>query len=202
MLGPYLLVAPVVTEGADTRTVYMPAGSRWFDFATGQEYAGGTTVTVDAPLEVIPIFVREGSLLVTGPALQYVDEPVESRVEIQVYPGSGEFTLYEDDGEGFEYQTGDHLRSRIRSSETAQSVVVTVDPLEGSWSASSRVRRLRFHQASTSPQGVTLNGAPLDPHASEAEMEASGSGWFYSVLDQQLLVALPDSGAATISVTK
>ncbi len=202
MLGPYLLVAPVVTEGAVTRTVYLPAGSRWFDFATGQEYAGGTTVTIDAPLEEIPIFVREGTLLVTGPVLQYVDEPVASRVEIRVYPGSGEFTLYEDGGEGFEYQAGDHLTTRIRSTQTAQGIVVTIDPLEGGWSASPRTWQLRLHQISTPPQGITLNGTNLGPFGSEADFEAAGSGWFYSSLDQQLLIAFPDSGAATVSITK
>jgi alpha-D-xyloside xylohydrolase len=68
LLGPDLLVAPVLEPGATTRTVYLPAGAAWTDAWTGEEYEGGGTVTVPAPLERIPLFLRDGARLpIAGP---------------------------------------------------------------------------------------------------------------------------------------
>jgi alpha-D-xyloside xylohydrolase len=61
LLGPDILVAPVYRAGARARSVYLPSGARWLDPATGQAYEGGTTLDADAPLERIPVFIREGA---------------------------------------------------------------------------------------------------------------------------------------------
>ncbi|GAB3122026.1 glycoside hydrolase family 31 protein [Streptomyces calidiresistens] len=63
LFGPDVLVAPVLEAGARERTVYLPAGARWTDAWTGEEYAGGAEVTVAAPLERIPLFLRDGAEL-------------------------------------------------------------------------------------------------------------------------------------------
>jgi len=63
MFGPDLLVAPVVWEGARSRDVYLPAGAVWTDAWTGATHAGGQTLTVDAPLERIPLYLRDGASL-------------------------------------------------------------------------------------------------------------------------------------------
>ena len=60
MFGPDLLVAPVMEEGARTRSIYLPAGTVWKDAYTGKSYEGGRTVEVDAPLDIIPVMMREG----------------------------------------------------------------------------------------------------------------------------------------------
>ncbi len=60
MFGPDLLVAPVLEAGATERRVYLPAGSRWTDANTKQVYDGGQFVTVPAPMDVIPVFIRDG----------------------------------------------------------------------------------------------------------------------------------------------
>ncbi len=60
MFGPDLLVAPVMEEGAVERTVYLPKGAVWTDANTGQNYEGGAFVTVPAPIDIIPVFTRDG----------------------------------------------------------------------------------------------------------------------------------------------
>ncbi len=60
MFGPDLLVAPVMEAGATTRTIYLPKGASWTDANTKQIYEGGQTVTVPAPLDVIPVMIRDG----------------------------------------------------------------------------------------------------------------------------------------------
>ncbi|MGW1886083.1 glycoside hydrolase family 31 protein [Streptomyces sp. NPDC001970] len=61
MFGPDLLVAPVLESGARTWMTYLPAGARWTDAWTGETYEGGEIVTVDAPLDRIPLFLRDGA---------------------------------------------------------------------------------------------------------------------------------------------
>lgn len=106
MLGPYLLVAPVTTPSTYERDVYLPDGL-WYDFWTGKLYSGGRYVRAEAPLDRIPLFVRAGAVLPLAPyGLQSASERV-TEYELRVYPGAdGSFTLYDDDGETYDYEKG------------------------------------------------------------------------------------------------
>lgn len=106
MFGPALLVAPVTEQGATSRTVYLPKGSDWFDFWTNKKISGGQRITVKAPIDTIPVFVRAGSVLPFGAPIQSTNEtqPIE---KIRVYPGAnGHFELYSDDGTTYAYEQG------------------------------------------------------------------------------------------------
>lgn len=94
MLGPFVLVAPVVEQGATTRRVALPAG-RWHELHSGAIYDGPATIEVGAPLAALPMFVRAGAILPVTEA--------DGALALEVYPGAAEtrFTLYEDDGEAF-----------------------------------------------------------------------------------------------------
>jgi len=106
LFGPSLLVAPVFEQGATERKVYLPAGG-WYDFWTGKHVNGGDTVKVQASLDTMPLFVRAGSILPTGPVKQYVAEPSTEPVHLTIYPGAdGSFQLYDDDGLSFAYEKG------------------------------------------------------------------------------------------------
>ncbi len=104
MFGDFMLVAPMF-EGEKVRKVYLPNG-RWYDFETGEEYLGGRFVTVTPGLEKIPIFVRDGAVI---PMIADNTSLTENETDIEVrHYGrvDGEFSLYEDDGETFEYEKG------------------------------------------------------------------------------------------------
>lgn len=109
LFGPALLVCPVTTKGANTRPVYLPAGTRWTDFWTGQGYEGGQTITASAPIDTLPLYVRAGSIVPMGPFLQYTSEKPADPIELRVYPGAdGAFTLYEDEGINYNYEHGQY----------------------------------------------------------------------------------------------
>jgi alpha-D-xyloside xylohydrolase len=106
MFGPSVLVAPVTEQGRVSRQVYLPAGTDWYNFWTNERLHGGQTVIAAAPIDVIPLFVRAGSILPLG-------EPVESTNQTQkiarlrVYPGAdADFDLYNDDGTTYNYEKG------------------------------------------------------------------------------------------------
>jgi alpha-D-xyloside xylohydrolase len=119
MFGPAFLVCPVtrpmyyapgsapLADADRTRSVYLPAGADWFDFWTDRRYAGGQTVNAAAPLEVMPLFVRAGSIVPMGPQRQFVDDQPDAPVDLHIYPGSdGHFELYEDEGDSYQYEAG------------------------------------------------------------------------------------------------
>jgi alpha-D-xyloside xylohydrolase len=90
-----------------TMRTYLPRGNDWYDFWTNQRYPGGVTAAREAPLDVIPLYVRAGAIVPMGPVLQYATERPDAPYEIRVYPGAdGRFTLYEDDNETYAYEKG------------------------------------------------------------------------------------------------
>ncbi|HTB85239.1 MAG TPA: glycoside hydrolase family 31 protein [Candidatus Sulfotelmatobacter sp.] len=119
LFGPALLVCPMTTPVyyeknsrplvavTKSREVYLPAGTKWFDFWTEEGFDGGRTVTADAPLNKFPLFVRAGSILPMTEPMQYVDEKPDAPYEIRIYRGAdGNFMLYEDGGDGYDYEQG------------------------------------------------------------------------------------------------
>ena len=106
LMGTGLLAAPILTEGAVSRSVYLPK-DQWFDFGTNHITQGPQTVTAAAALDQIPIYVRAGTLLPLGPVLQYTGQASSDPLEMQIYPGrDSTFTFVEDDGSTLGYKTG------------------------------------------------------------------------------------------------
>jgi alpha-D-xyloside xylohydrolase len=107
MFGSAFLINPVYEYKARSRTVYLPDGSSWYDFYTGEKTEGGRTVSADAPLSRMPIYVREGSIVPVGPDIQFTGQDPRGPITIQVYTGhDGQFTLYEDGGVSYDYEHG------------------------------------------------------------------------------------------------
>jgi len=107
MFGKEVLVAPVIEPKATNWDVYLPKQAAWFDFWTGKRFLGGQTVTVDAPEDRIPLFVKAGSIIPMGKFLQYTSEKPMDTLEIRVYRGAdAHFTLYSDEGDGYNYENG------------------------------------------------------------------------------------------------
>ncbi len=145
LFGKAILVAPVYEYGARTRSVYLPAGADWYDFYTGEKHTGGVQVTANAPVTQMPLFIRAGSIVPTGPVTQYVDEKPDAPLVITVYTGAdGAFSLYEDDGVSNGYARGEF--SRIPLSYNDKTGEVTIGARAGSYKGmvANRTFRVRF----------------------------------------------------------
>jgi alpha-D-xyloside xylohydrolase len=124
MFGPDLLVSPVLAEHATQRSLYLPAGTRWYDFWTGTREEGGATIVAPAPIERIPLDVRAGSILPFGPAIEYAGQ-ANDPIELRIYPGAdGDFTLYEDAGDGYAYERGAHATIPIHWSDATRTLTI------------------------------------------------------------------------------
>ena len=107
MFGPAFLVAPVTEQGATSREVYLPAGTDWYNYWTNVKFKGGQTITVAAPIDTIPLFVRAGSIVPLGAAVESTHQQ-QAIASVRVYPGAnGAFTLYSDDGKTYAYEKGE-----------------------------------------------------------------------------------------------
>jgi alpha-D-xyloside xylohydrolase len=126
LFGPDLLVSPVLVEHATSRPVYLPVGADWYDFWTAARTAGGASVTVPAPLDRIPLDVRAGSILPLGPVIEYAGQATDP-IELRVYPGAdGDFTLYEDAGDGYDYERGAQSTIAIHWNDAARTLTLGV----------------------------------------------------------------------------
>lgn len=122
MFGKSILVAPVTdslytsrangTATVDfskikTKEVYLPKGTNWINFWTGEVLKGGNRVTCNVPIDQIPLFIKSGSILPLGPVKQYALQRKPDTLELRVYPGAnGTFTLYEDENDNYNYEKG------------------------------------------------------------------------------------------------
>ncbi|MEJ5352502.1 MAG: glycoside hydrolase family 31 protein [Melioribacteraceae bacterium] len=118
MFGKSLLVCPVTepmySKGMEedysqikSKELYLPNGTAWYDFWTGEKLKGGKMIRKDVPIDIMPLYVKAGSILPIGPNVQYATEKKWDELEIRIYEGAdGEFTLYEDEGDNYNYEKG------------------------------------------------------------------------------------------------
>jgi len=120
MLGPALLVAPVTEQGATNRAVYLPAGTDWFNWWTGERIKGGQTIDAAAPIDTIPLFVRAGSIVPLGAPVESTHEK-QAIAKVRIYPGAdADFTLFDDDGQTYAYENGGGAATRLHWDEAAK----------------------------------------------------------------------------------
>lgn len=106
MLGSFVLVAPVIAPGKEAREVYLPDGD-WYDYYTGEKYSGGRYILADAPLDKVPVFIKEGAIIpVADGEIRSTEDITEDKISILTYPGKGSFVHYQDDNETFAYRNG------------------------------------------------------------------------------------------------
>lgn len=125
MFGPAFMVCPVYSYNARNRDVYFPAGSNWYDFYTGKQITGGKQINVDAPYERIPLFIKEGAIIPVGPELQYSDEKAADKIVLYVYKGKdGAFSLYEDENNNYNYESGKYATIPFTYSEAKGTLTI------------------------------------------------------------------------------
>ena len=108
-----------------TAVKYLPKGATWYDFWTNKCYKGGQNVTLETALNRVPMFVKAGSILPLGPEMQYVGEKAWDHLELRVYPGAdGSFTLYEDEGDSYNYEQGAYTTITFQWNDRARQLTI------------------------------------------------------------------------------
>ena len=142
MFGPALMACPVSEYKARSREVFFPQGG-WYDFYSNKYIQGGQALTVDAPYERIPVFVRAGSILPLGPQMQWSDEKPADLIHILVYEGAdGQFTLYEDEGTNYNYEKGKYATITFTYDDTRRQL--TISKRKGSFKGMLKERKFNI----------------------------------------------------------
>jgi alpha-D-xyloside xylohydrolase len=169
LFGPSLLVSPVTSPGATSRSVYLPRGAGWYNFWTGAHLAGGQRLDAPAPYESLPVFVKAGSIVPMGPELQYTSEKPADPVTVWVYRGAdAAFDLYEDDGVSYGYERGAFATIPLRWDEAAGTL--TIGTRTGSFPGMLAAREIRV--VFVSPQ-APVGHAPDPPSPRTVRYEGS-----------------------------
>ena len=125
MFGPALMACPVGYYKARNRSVYFPKQTGWYNLYTNEYIQGGQRLIVDAPYEQIPVFVREGSIIPFGPAMQWSDEQPAELINLYVYAGrDARFTLYEDEGTNYNYEKGRYATIDITYDDASRTLTI------------------------------------------------------------------------------
>ena len=140
-----------------TATKYLPKGAVWYDFWTNKTYKGGQTVTLQTTLDRVPMFVRAGSILPLAPEMQYVGEKSWDNLEIRVYPGAdGSFTLYEDEGDNYNYEQGYYATITFVWNDKARTL--TIGTRQGGYKGMILDRQFTIVLPDGTTRTVTHNG--------------------------------------------
>ena len=159
MFGPALMACPVMKYKTYSREVYLPKQKGWYDLYTNKYYAGGQTITADAPYERIPVFVPEGSILLFGPEMEWSDQKPADNITVYVYAGKdGEFTLYEDENTNYDYEKGEYATIKFTYNNAKRTL--TISDRNGEFPGMLKNRK--FNVVLSTPQ-VTADG--LNPDA-------------------------------------
>ncbi|MHB1021726.1 MAG: glycoside hydrolase family 31 protein [Acidobacteriaceae bacterium] len=142
MFGPDLLVSPVTQEGATSRWLYLPMSPVWYNFWTGASEKGGQRIEAAAPMDRIPLFVKAGAILPMGPEIEYAGEKPAAPVDLRIYRGAdGSFNLYEDEGDTYNYEKGEHSMIPMRWDDAAATL--TIGARQGSFPGMVKERTFR-----------------------------------------------------------
>jgi alpha-D-xyloside xylohydrolase len=179
-----ILVQPVTAAGATSASVSLPAGANWIHYWSGTVSPGGTTVTVAAPIDQEPIFIKAGAIIPMGPALQWVDEKPGDPLTLDIYPaGQTSYSLYEDDGVSNAYLAGAYSTTALACDTSSGRPMISIGaaklakyPYAGQLSARTWV--LKVNQQSAAPSTVTRDGAPV-PMSSAATFDTASEGWYF-----------------------
>ena len=112
--------------------IYLPSGSDWYDFWTNEIFKGGNEISKETSIDIIPLYIKAGSILPIGPEVQYATEKNWDNLELRIYEGAdGTFTLYEDENDNYNYEKG--IYSTITFSWNDTKRTLTINNREGSF---------------------------------------------------------------------
>jgi len=171
MLGDHLMAAPVIKEGMNERTLYLPKGT-WYGFFNDAKYEGGKSITVNAPIRAVdsynknyahpyaglPMFVQAGSVIPMQEVQQYVGQKDITNMNLQVYTGGSQTSkLYEDDGKSQEYHNGRYRLTTFTTQSSSKYLKINV-LMKGKYKGSVKTFTWKLHELGNKPGWVKVDG--------------------------------------------
>ena len=195
MFGNDMLIAPVLDDSARIRRLRLPQGI-WYDYWSGAEYVGEKDISVEAPLNRIPIFVKEGAIIPSQQVVQHVDEAPIDPLTFTIFPVklTSSTSYYEDDGLSFEYQNGVSLLRTISQWNSSTATTITLSRTVGDYVPKRRRLALKIVRVDAKPKNVEFQNSSL-PFKDTAALNDSTRGWSYDQKTRIVWILVEDRSA-------
>jgi len=192
MIGPFMMLAPILEKGAESRDVYFPQGT-WYDLWTDAHVEGPLSIRVDASFERMPTYLRGGSIIPVGNVVQTSDED-QGDLVLWIYPaGTSSIVVYEDDGIS---EKGPSAETRITQESTDDRVVIAVDKRTGKWRPAIRSLIIELRGLARQPGSASIDGTRSPQAKSSQEFAKLQSGSYYDSTQHCFQTKLVDDGSA------
>ena len=140
--------------------IYLPAGTLWYDFWTNEKHEGGKEITKETTLDVIPLYVKAGSIIPVGPQVQYATEKPWDHLELKVYAGAnGNFILYEDEFDNYNYEKGAYTEIPISWNNASRKL--TIGARKGAYGGMLKNRKFTVTLQDGTQKNVDYNGKAI-----------------------------------------
>lgn len=194
LFGENLLIAPVIHEGTRLRKVYLPAGE-WFNREKNELIRGPSWINVDAPLDVIPSFVKAGSIIPESPAVNFIEEKNPLPLTLNIYPGPKVFSdsLYEDTGDGWEFLNGHFCKTKYKITQENEGIDINISERQGSYDIGKRKVHLKIYGIRKKPVQVLWQDQPLENISDQLELDTVNT-WKYDKMMAILDIHIIESG--------
>ena len=192
MFGDAMLIAPVVKQDAVSREVYLPVAAEWYDYWTGQKYIGGTSYTIGAPLDSIPIFIKAGAIIPTRGVVQYIGEKPENPITFLVYPGGNyQYTLYLDDETTTNYKNGEYKEIKISNIMTENKKNIKFNVIKDGFQPKEKHSYVKLVDASE-PSMIKINGEEIKPVINNNAFNSSAKGFYFDPTEKSIVIKVND----------
>jgi alpha-glucosidase (family GH31 glycosyl hydrolase) len=198
LFGSKMLVAPIVTPGANASvSVWFPPGT-WTDYFTGQTHTGPSVQSVSATYDTFPVFVKAGGIVPLAPYMDYTSQKPVDPLTVRVFTGAdGDFSVYEDAGEGQGYKTGAYRFTPLNYTNSSRTLQIGAAQGTYPGALTQRAYDLELNGVTTLLSGVSVNGTALNQIT-----PGTGEGWWYSSAAARLNVHLnARSTASALTIT-
>jgi len=172
LMGDHILVCPVLEPNAKSRYVYLPKG-KWYNYWTNKVFEGGKEILAEAPLEQIPLYIREGAVIPFYPVMQYVGEKQVDQLTIKVYYGGESLNsyLYEDSGDGYDYEKGIYNRKKFKTQSTPTSFKMSLKT-NGHYEPSYSTYKVVLFGLPFLPSRILVNDKEMDINSKYIENQS------------------------------
>ncbi len=191
MIGDNLLVAPVLSETSNFKKLYLPEG-KWFDWWTGKIYEGNQWIIVEAPIDHIPFFIKEGAFIPMQNVEQYVGEKKMDELKVVVFPSSqSKYSFYEDDGISYDYKNGKYSLTEFESKRGNNSGTITIKNSHDNYDTGRKDFFLKVLNTGE-VSNVSINNSSLKKFSSETELENAQEGFYSDSKEKTVYIKVKD----------
>lgn len=188
MVGDSLLVSTVINKNEEVKEIYFPKGCKFFDINTKKEYKGGKSYKIDVDITSIPMFIKEGGIIVSsGNQLYNLKNDKIEKLLITIANGKdGKFVFYDDDGESFDYKQGNYISDEI-TLESGEKTLIKFRRT-GDYKSTIKSIEIDLINKEKSPFYIMLDGERLEQYLDKNDYEQSNAGWYYDHMEKSVKI--------------